>query len=191
MRVCVRLLLMSVVVGSFALPAEAADGTRGEIAAGYSYVYDSDASTSFPAGWFFSAGAHIGDMFAVVGDISGNYKSESVTSGMTTGTASVKVHTFLAGPRVIGRSGTVSVFGHVLVGAATASGGVTASGGGASFSVSASETDFCFLPGGGVDVDLNRNTAVRVAANERFIRSSGTTSKEFQLQVGLVYRFRK
>ena len=43
----------------------------------------------------------------------------------------------------------------------------------------------------GVDVDFTRNAGVRIAANERLIRASGQTSKEFQLEVGLVYRFGK
>src|SRR5262245_40014956 len=91
-----------------ALPARAADtGLAGssEIAGGYSYIYDSDSSTGIPAGWFFSAGTHLSDTFAVVGDISGNYKSETVVSGGATATASMNVHTFLAGPRAVGRSG--------------------------------------------------------------------------------------
>ena len=63
--------------------------------------------------------------------------------------------------------------------------------GGATFSLSASETDFCYMPGAGVDVDFTKNAGVRIAANERLIRASGQTSKEFQLEVGLVYRFGK
>jgi hypothetical protein len=89
-------------VAFYAQPARAADG---DITAGYSYMYDSDSSTGFPAGWFFSAGANITDAFAVVGDVSGHYKSQSASSGGVTVSASTNIYTFLAGPRVVGRSG--------------------------------------------------------------------------------------
>src|SRR5262245_61459531 len=113
-----------------ALPARAAEITpaSGEIAAGYSYLNDSTSSTSFPAGWFFSAGAHINEGFAVVGDISGNYKSETASAGGVTVTGSAKVHTFLAGPRMMGRAGPLAFYGQFLVGAATMTGGVSATG---------------------------------------------------------------
>src|SRR5215510_11450695 len=97
------------------LPARAADtglvGTS-EVAGGYSYVYvnssaDGVSGRGIPAGWFFSAGAHISDTFSVVGDISGNYKSESTAVAGVTVSASTSVHTFLAGPRVQGGSGPI------------------------------------------------------------------------------------
>lgn len=174
-------------VGLAALPARAADGL--DIAGGYSYVYDNDGGTSFPAGWFFSAGAKLSDGFALVGDISGNYKSETVISGNVTANASLKIHTFLAGPRVIGRAGQIGFYGQFLIGAATASGGVTTNVAGTSFAASASDTEFCFAPGAGIELGLGSNSGVRVGMNERLIRANGNTSREFQLQIGLVYRF--
>jgi|SRR5262245_2768316 len=175
------------------LPARAAEITpaASEIAGGYSYLYDSDSSTGLPAGWFFSAGASLSDTFSVVGDISGNYKSQSVVAGGATASASMNVHTFLAGPRVSGRlsSGQMSFYGQFLVGAARASGGATTTVGGTSFAVSASDTEFCFAPGAGVDIALSDTGAIRAGVSERMIRANGNISKEFQLQLGLVYRF--
>jgi hypothetical protein len=170
-----------------ALPARAADG---DITAGYSYLYDSDSSTGFPAGWFLSAGANLTDAFAVVGDVSGHYKSQSASSGDLTFSASTHIYTFLAGPRVVGRSGPLGFYGQFLVGAARASGGFTSTFGGTTVSsANVSDTEFCYAPGAGLDFGIGSNAAARVGVSERLIHSTGGTSKEFQLQLGLVYRF--
>jgi hypothetical protein len=152
-------------------------------------LYDSDSSTGFPAGWFFSAGAHLNDTFAVVGDISGSYKSQSVTSGGVTASVSSNIYTFLAGPRVVGHSGPLGFYGQFLVGAARASAGGSVNVGGITQSSSASDTEFCYAPGAGVEIGLARNAAARVGVSERLIHSTGGTSDEFQLQLGVVYRF--
>lgn len=201
----VALMLGSLgLVAIVALPVRAADANSapgtGEIAGGYFYVYASGSDgTGVPAGWFFSAGAQISDSFAVVGDVSGNHKSDSTTIGATTLTTSASIHTFLAGPRVTGRVGQLGFYGQFLVGAAMVSGGFTANGGGPSQAGNTSDMEFCFAPGAGVDISLGERAALRVGVSERLIRAiTGTTTispppptfyKEFQLQIGLVYRF--
>jgi hypothetical protein len=189
------------VVALSALPARAADANAapgaGEIAVGYSYLYFSE--KSIPAGWFFSAGANITDAFAIVGDISGNYKSDSATTVGGTVTVSSNFHTFLAGPRVTARSGQLNFYGQFLVGAERGAGSVAVTGGGAPFASSGSGTEFCLAPGAGVDFNLGDRAALRAGVSERLIRVSTSTStatlgqstfdKEFQLQIGLVYRF--
>jgi hypothetical protein len=177
-----------------ALPAQAAEisPAAGEIAAGYSYIYDSNSSTGMPAGWFLSAGASLNETFSVVGDISGNYKSESVVGVGGTASVSTSVHAFLAGPRVSGRvsSGQMSFYGQFLIGAARASGTATVNVGGTSSAISPpADTEFCLAPGAGVDIALSDTSAIRAAVNERLIRANGNISKEFQFQLGLVYRF--
>jgi hypothetical protein len=190
MRVLHRVVLT---LGSLGLIAASAQTARaadaGDITAGYSYLYDSDSSTGFPAGWFLSAGANFSDAFAVVGDVGGSYKSQSVSSNGVTATASTNIYTFLAGPRVMGHSGPLGFYGQFLVGAARFSGGASVSGGGISQSISASDTELCYAPGAGVDFGLGGNAAARIGVSERLIHSDAGTSKEFQLQLGLVYRF--
>src|SRR5262249_12483011 len=66
MRVLHRVVLGVASLGLVAFSAQLARAADGDITAGYSYLYDSDSSTGFPAGWFLSAGAHITDAFAVV-----------------------------------------------------------------------------------------------------------------------------
>jgi hypothetical protein len=150
-------------VALFAPPARAADtGLAGstEIAGGYSYVRDTN-STSYPAGWFFSAGANISDTFSVVGDISGYYKSESESFALTgvTVSGSTNVHTFLAGPRVQGHSGPISFYGQLLFGAARRSAGVSQTAGAITQATSGSDTEFCLAPGAGVDFSLGERAA--------------------------------
>src|SRR5262252_8737989 len=140
MRVLHRVVLT---LGSLGLIAASAQTARaadaGDITAGYSYLYDSDSSTGFPAGWFLSAGANLNDVFAVVGDVGGNYKSNSGSVSGVTYSASGNVYTFLAGPRVMGRSGPLGFYGQFLVGAARFSAGASASSGGLTQSIDASE----------------------------------------------------
>jgi Outer membrane protein beta-barrel domain len=189
MRVLHRVVLALGSLGLVAFSAQPARADGGDITAGYSYLYDSDSSTGFPAGWFLSAGANITDAFAVVGDVSGHYKSESASSGGVTVSASTHIYTFLAGPRVVGRSGPLGFYGQFLVGAARAAGGATATFGGTTVSANASDTEFCYAPGAGLDFGVGSNAAARIGVSERLIHSTGGTSKEFQLQLGLVYRF--
>ena len=85
---------------------------------------------SEPKAWFFSAGTNISDAFAVVSDIGGLYGSDSESNGGVTATASWSTHTFLAGPRVQGRSGPISFYGKFLVGVARTSAAVSVSGAG-------------------------------------------------------------
>ena len=130
MRVLHRVVLGVASLGLVAFSVQPARAADGDITAGYSYLYDSDSSTGLPAGWFLSAGAHLTETFAVVGDISGRYKSQSVTSGGVTVNASSNIYTFLAGPRVVGHSGPLGFYGQFLVGAARASAGASANGAG-------------------------------------------------------------
>jgi Outer membrane protein beta-barrel domain len=190
MRVLHRVVLALGSLGFVALavqPARAAQG--GDIVGGYSYVYDSDASTAYPAGWFVSASANMNDMFAFVADIGGNYKSESVTAGGVTSTASLNTHTFMVGPRVMARSGAIGFYGQFLIGAARMSGGASTTVLGSPISVSVSDTEVCYAPGAGIDFGLGARTAARVGISEHLIHGSGYTEKQFQLQFGLSYRF--
>jgi hypothetical protein len=89
----------------------------------------------------------------------------------------------------MGRSGQLTFYGQFLVGAATATAGITASGVGPAVNLNVTDTQFCFAPGAGVDIALSDTGAIRAGMSERLIRANGNTSKEFQLQLGLVYRF--
>jgi hypothetical protein len=189
MHLLSRLFVVIGIVGSVSLPAEAADAPRGDIAGGYSLIYDHDIKTTFPAGWFVSVAANVTSVFAVAGEVSGHYKSESATAGSASANATLRVHTYLAGPRFVAGTGAARLFVQILAGGATASAGVNVTSGSTTASVSTSETNFCYMPAVGLDIGFNRETAMRIGAGERLIRVNGDTSKEFQFVAGLVYRW--
>lgn len=192
MRRLSSLFLAAGLIGSLALPANADDGPRADIAGGYSLIYDHDIKTTFPAGWFASAAVNVTNAFAIAGEVSGHYKSESTAVSAGSANGSLRVHTFLAGPRFVAGTGAARFYVQVLAGAAMATDGVNVSSGGTSASASSSETDFCYMPAVGLDIGFNRETAIRIGAGERLIRvSGGSTSKEFQAVAGIVIRFDK
>jgi hypothetical protein len=168
-------------VGLLAMPANADDGPRGDLAGGYSLIYDHDIKTTFPAGWFGSAAVNVTNVFAIAGEVSGHYRSES-TAASTAGSAntSFRVHTYLAGPRFVTGTGAARFYLEILAGGATATvGGI-------------SDTNFCYMPAVGIDIGFNRETAMRIGAGERLIHvDGGSTSKQFQFIAGLVLRFEK
>jgi hypothetical protein len=167
-----------------AATARAAEVTpaSGEIAVGYSYIYLSDSSTAMPLGWFLSGGPHLTDTLAIVG----SYKSQPVANAGATISQSTRVHTFLAGPRVMHRSGQLAFYGQFLVGTATLSATSTVNVIG---NLSLTTSELCLAPGAGIDIALSDTGAFRAGVSERLIRASGNRSKEFQFQLGLVYRF--
>ena len=168
-------VLVGALVLVVALPLRASAQSKMDFSLGYSVMHDSDAQTNFPLGWYASIGAPISPMWAIAADVSGNYKSIELAPGVD---AKLKVHTFMAGPKVASRQGQMTPWAQVLVGAASLSGSV--------FGIGDSETDFAWAPGGGVDFNVQNSFGVRLGANLRFIHSSGSTVKEFQFIAGVV-----
>jgi hypothetical protein len=192
MRLLSSVFLAIGLLGSLALPATADEGPRADIAGGYSLIYDHDIRTTFPAGWFGSASVNVTNFFAIAGEVSGHYKSVSTASSAGSANTSLRVHTYLAGPRFVSGTGAARFYLEILAGGATSSTGVNVSSGSTSASASASETNFCYMPAVGLDIGFNRETAMRIGAGERLIRvSGGSTSKQFQFIAGLVLRFEK
>jgi hypothetical protein len=180
MRPRLSVLFLVGLVGTVALPANADEGPRADIAGGYSLIYDHDSKTTFPAGWFVSVAGNVTKVVAIAGEVSGHYKSESATATGSTASSSLKVHTFLAGPRFVAGAGAARFFGQFLVGV-----------GSVNTSIVSAETDLCYMPAVGLDIGFNSRTAMRIGAGERFIRGSGGTLSQFQFVAGLVHRFEK
>lgn len=173
-RSCASLVLLLSLGHSI---ASAQDAPRFEVAGGYSLLRDQDLSTRLH-GWFASVGGSSGGGFGLVGEVGGNYKTVSVLNTQI----KARIYSVLAGPKyTVSPTSRVSLFGQFLVGAARAS--TKASG-----SDSASETDFAFQPGGGVDIVLTGAVGVRVGGDFRGVRSNGHTSNEGRFIAGLVFR---
>ena len=157
--------------------AKAADGPPVEVSGGYSYLHDLDASSNFPAGWVGSVAAGVSSRVSVVGELGGSYQTLATPSGNVNN----HVYSFLGGARYAAPvTGSVSLFGQALVGAARSSVIVA--------NAASSETDLAFQPGGGVDVSLAPRWAVRVQGDFRAVRVSGTTTKQDRVVAGLVFR---
>jgi hypothetical protein len=188
--VTVLTALACVLSAVVAAPAAAQTATT-EVSAGYQFTRTSD--LNLPAGWYVDVAGNVAPMFAVVGEVSGSYKSETIAVGTSSVDATVRLHTFMGGVRVAARSNPKVVpFGQVLLGAARLSGGVTASGPAVSvLAASDADTEFALQVGGGVNLMTSGSFGVRLGADYRRIFISGGGENEFRLGVGVVVPFGK
>ena len=163
---------------------------QAEISAGYQFTHTPE--VNLPVGFYVDVSGNVAPMFAIVGEISGAYKSETVTSGATTVHATARLHTFMGGVRVASHSNPRLVpFGQVLVGGARLNSELSATTSGATVSGSNAETDFTLQIGGGVDAMVRRNLGLRLGADYRRILFPGFGENEFRLVAGLVLPFGK
>jgi opacity protein-like surface antigen len=162
---------------SFAVAAPAsAQEQKGDVAFGYSLIHDSELEETFPMGWAFAANGNLNDMFSVVGEIGGNYKTVDVF-----GTDfSFRVHSFMGGMRFRNDQGKAVPFAQVVLGLARLN---------ASFlGESESSNEFAIQPGGGVDFRVTDRFAVRVQGDYRIITGEDSWN-EFRFGVGGVLGF--
>jgi opacity protein-like surface antigen len=152
---------------------------------------DPDSTVPFPRGEFFGgysyfhAGDGGGNFSGVNGSIAENLRpwfggALEVSSHWNSGT---NVSTFMYGPVFSYRKDPrITPFVHFLVGGVRGSVGY--------LDISHSKTTFGVAPGGGVDVQVTRNLAVRVVDVDYVLsRFSGTQQSNFRVSAGLVYRF--
>ena len=168
-----------------AAPAAAQTATT-ELSGGYQFTRTPD--LNLPPGWYVDVAGNVAPMFAVVGEVSGAYKSETIAVGTSSVDSTVRLHTFMGGVRVAARPNPKVVpFGQVLLGAARLSGGVTASGPATSVvAASDADTEFALQIGGGVNLMTSGNFGVRLGADYRRIIISGDGENEFRLVAGVV-----
>jgi opacity protein-like surface antigen len=173
-----------------AAPA-AAQTAAAELSAGYQFTRTPD--LNLPLGWYVDVAGNVAPMFAVVGEVSGAYKSETIAVGTSSVDATLRLHTFMGGVRVAARTNPrVVPFGQVLVGAARLSGGATASGPAISvLSATDSDTEFALQIGGGVNLMTSGSVGVRLGADYRRIFISDGGENEFRLVAGVVIPFGK
>jgi hypothetical protein len=161
----VFLLLMVLFVAS--ISAQAQDDPKGEVWGSYSLLaadFDFlDVETMH--GFGFGGQWNLSRNFGIVGEFTSNRKSTDQVTIFVPGTVilipelETKVNAFLFGPRISYRGDAVTVFGHFLLGGATASLKDELSG----FGFEDSNTEFAMAIGGGIDVNLGKHYAIRVA----------------------------
>lgn len=166
------------------LAASAQDAPKAEIFGGYSLLRNSGATFN---GWNGQVTGNFNKWFGITADVSGNYKSESMTiPGVGEAKANVDYYNFLFGPKLTYRSERYEVFTHGLIGASHLKGGGSVAGIGAS----GSDTGLGVGFGGGLDYKLSDKFAVRVAQIDGiWSRFGGDWSRSFRYSGGVVIRF--
>ncbi len=126
-----------------------------EVFGGYSYLRANPEEFNLN-GWNASVTGNVTDWFGIEGDFSGHYGHPSDEFG-TIRDIFINQHTFMVGPKLAYRAGSITPFAHFLIGGARAG--------------TRNDIDFtrfsdwalATVVGGGVDINLSRSVAVRVA----------------------------
>ncbi len=125
-----------------------------EVFGGYSYLRANPEGFNLN-GWNASVTGNITDWFGIEGDISGHYGHFKDAFGSI---PNIKIdhHTFMVGPKLSYRAGSITPFAHFLIGTARASSREVGFG-------STSDWALATVIGAGVDIDISKSVAVRVA----------------------------
>ncbi len=194
---------LAALVAAAAVPASAQGLQDLELSAGYQFLKisnddfdEADVDTSLSKGWYADLSGNLNDWLAVVGQVSGNYKSDSATvtiGGVTTAAEyDLSVHTFLGGARISSRRNPgVTPFAQVLAGLARAgfSGTASATSGGTpifGFDADESSTDFAMQFGGGVNLNVGERVGLRLGADYLRVFGEDTGINAFRFAVGVV-----
>ena len=151
---------------------------RWETSLGWSFLRVSDELVPFNSavGWNVSVAGNASPWLGIVGDVTGNYKSESTVSGDT----GMTILAFTGGPRFSARTSSSAVpFAEFLVGF-TRTGLDTAR-------VGQGSTEFTIQPGGGVDIG-NERVAARLSFAWRRVFYEGDPTNMFRFLGGVVIR---
>jgi opacity protein-like surface antigen len=195
-----RAMLCIVMMLGFSSSSGAQDAPSAEFSAGWRLLNVPDAfggdSQTLPLGWYADVAGSLNRLIAVVGEVSGNYKSFEETTtrfGVNVNVdANLNVHTFMGGLRFSARQPAFVPYAQVLFGiartAAEVEGQATVAGRTFSVNESDSNTDFAFDAGGGVIIDVSDSLGVRVGAS--YLRVGGDDGgNAFRFGAGVVIPF--
>ena len=180
-------VLFCLAISSFSFSQD----SRADLFGGYSYV-NIDTNGLSPRqsanGWEAAVSGNFNKWFAVEGDVSGYYKSYSITLSGSTASAKITDYSFAGGPRINFKP----IFIHTLFGGDHLTGTATASG--VSGSVSASQDGMAGLAGGGVQFKVSGPWSIRASADYVFTRHNifggpSVTQNNYRAGVGIVYSF--
>ena len=196
-----RTLLCIVAVLGFSASSQAQTAPRAELSAGWRLLNIPDAvgteSETMPLGWYVDVAGNLTPMFAVVGEVGGNYKNfNDVLAELGANVdadVNVNVHTFMGGVRFSARQNPAfTPYVQALFGLAHAKtdveGQVTVAGRTISLNESMSDSDFAFDADGGVNFKLSDAFALRVGAG--YLRVGGRDGgNAFRFGAGVVIPF--
>jgi hypothetical protein len=194
-------LVVIAVVFGWTSAAEAQGGS-GELSVGWKLLHVTDvvldADETIPLGWYADVAGHVAGPISIVGEVAGAYKSfnSQITQlGVPVEVeADVDIHSFLGGVRISAfQNPRVVPFAQVLFGAARGSITVTgtATVGGREFNVSESEssTDLAIDFGGGVNLGVGDNLAIRLNGSFTRVGGSDDGGNAFRFGAGVVVPF--
>ena len=150
----------------------AQDYPKAEVFGGYQYTHLEGGVNA--NGWNAAVTGNLNHWFGVTGDFSGAYA--------TVDGVSIRNYTYTFGPTVSLRANHgFTPFAHALFGGAHVTGSLG--------DVSASDSGFATLIGGGVDVNASKNISIRAAQFDWvMLHSNGdTSSKNVRLSFGVVF----
>lgn len=128
---------------------------RVEVFGGYSYLRANPEKFNLN-GWNFSGTGNVTDWFGIEGDVSGHYGHPLDSFGDSIPGEHINQYTFMGGPRLAYRAGSITPFAHFLIGAARAGTNIDSVG-------STHDWALATVIGGGVDINLSKSVALRVA----------------------------
>ena len=185
----VRLLVVAMVVLVSAVSGFAQqEKPEFEISGGYSYQGFESQNMN---GWQGSVGASLAPWLRLVGDFSGHYASESVSSDDFSVSADNSLYTYRFGPRFTKRtSDKWSMFAQTMFGGANLKSSAFTTTSGGTIDVSSSVNGFAMGLGGGLDIDATERVSIRlIHAEYTNLRVQGQNADGARLSFGLVYRF--
>jgi outer membrane protein with beta-barrel domain len=173
---------LCLIVLGVALPAAAQGTPKAELSAGYNFfrVFEEDLGDekNFTKGWYADVAGNMSDMLAIVGLVSGTYKT--ISEGNVD--VDLSVHTFLGGVRLSSRANQRMVpFVQFLGGAARSSF--------EGLGESDSETDGVLQVGGGVNLMPNATVGVRLGGDYLRVFEDPEGVNVFRFTAGVVIPF--
>lgn len=148
---------------------------RFEIFGGYSYLHEGGESFH---GWTGTLVTNFNHWFGLAADVDGHYGTHPTALGDET----KRIHAFTFGPHVAYRKSKVVPFAFLLFGVAHES--VTEAG------VTASETGFAMNAGGGIDLEVRENIALRlIQVDAAYTHLGGHSVTSPRVSAGVVFSF--
>jgi hypothetical protein len=171
-------LMLAFLLGGLPGVTYAQDLPAFDVSGSYSFLRDQEVEENFH-GWLASITGNVNRWLGITGEFGGNYKTLDVSGS----DVRVSVHSFLGGPRFVGRANPkITPFAQILLGAARASESHADED-----ELDDSTTEFALQPGGGVDVWLRPNVGLRVGGDYRRIFTEDEGTNEFRFHVGIVF----
>lgn len=159
-----------------------------ELSLGYQFQRF-EGGQNFAKGWYADIAKRVGQSISLVGQVTGSYKSDSITASTSSTSVSMSAHSFMGGVRVSARQDKTTFFAQALFGAVRIGAGVTVPGGSGSASVNDSDTSKAGLVGVGATTALGRNVSLRVGGDYVRVFPDGDGGYILRATAGLVFGF--